>query len=81
MSQIWQLQEAKARFSELFTAVCDIGPQRVSRRGKETIVLISEAEYRSLSGQRSPFVDFLLSSPKVELEIERSKDLGRPVEI
>jgi len=81
MSPIWQLQEAKARFSELFTAVCDNGPQRVSRRGKETIVLVSEAEFQTLSGKASPFVDFLLTSPKAELEIERSKDVGRLVEV
>ena len=81
MSRIWQLQEAKSRFSELFTEVCSVGPQRVSRRGKETIVLISEEEYRAMKGEGSNFVDFLLSAPKVALEIERSNDYGRKIEL
>ncbi|HHU37002.1 MAG TPA: type II toxin-antitoxin system Phd/YefM family antitoxin [Treponema sp.] len=81
MSRIWQLQEAKARFSELFTEVFSTGPQRVSRHGKETIVLISEDEFRSMSGEGSDFVNFLLSAPRVDLEIERPKDYGRPVDV
>lgn len=81
MERIWQLQEAKARFSELFSEVCEKGPQRVSRRGKETIVLVSEGEYRSLSGQGCDFIDFLLSSPKAELDVTRSRDAGRTVEL
>lgn len=81
MQHIWQLQEAKARFSELFTQVCENGPQRVSRRGKETIVLVSEKEYRNLRGEGSNFIDFLLSAPKAELDIKRTQDTGRPLEL
>lgn len=79
MSKTWQLQEAKARFSELFTAVCDNGPQKVSRRGKETIVLLKEDQYQTLTGGNPDFVSFLLSSPKADLKMERPQDPGRTI--
>lgn len=81
MSRIWQLQEAKARFSELFNEVYTNGPQRVSRHGKQTIVLISENEFQTLNGETTDFIEFLLSAPEAELEIQRPKDYGRTVKL
>jgi prevent-host-death family protein len=81
MAQRWQLQDAKARFSELFSEVLSSGPQYVSRRGKETIVLIPENEYRKLTGEESSFVSFLFSSPKVTLDISRPRDYGRSMDL
>ncbi len=81
MAKIWQLQEAKARFSLLFNSVCTDGPQRVTRRGKDTIVLIREDEYRSLTGSHENFISFLLSAPNAELDITRTKETGRTVEL
>ncbi|MBU0936431.1 MAG: type II toxin-antitoxin system prevent-host-death family antitoxin [Spirochaetes bacterium] len=81
MNKVWQLQEAKARFSELFNQVWSDGPQRVSRHGKQTVVLLRESEYLSLSKQEPDFIEFLLSAPKVELELERQADFGRKLEL
>ena len=39
MSETWQVQEAKARFSEFLAAAERDGPQIVTRRGVETAVL------------------------------------------
>ena len=36
----WQVQDAKARFSELLDATIKNGPQVVTRRGIETAVLV-----------------------------------------
>jgi PHD/YefM family antitoxin component YafN of YafNO toxin-antitoxin module len=36
----WQVQDAKARFSELLDAALEKGPQVVTRRGAETAVLV-----------------------------------------
>jgi antitoxin Phd len=44
----WQLQEAKARFSELIDDTLEKGPQVVTRRGVETAVVISIEEWRRL---------------------------------
>lgn len=81
MAQRWQLQDAKARFSELFSEVLSSGAQYVSRRGKETIVLIPEDEYRKLKGEKSSFVSFLFSGPGANLDITRSRDIGRKVDL
>lgn len=78
---MWQLQDAKARFSLLFNAVYTEGPQRVTRRGKDTIVLIREDEYTALTGEGSDLVSFLLSAPRAELDIERSREPARTVDL
>jgi antitoxin Phd len=36
----WQIQDAKARFSELLDAAIENGPQVVTRRGIEIAVLV-----------------------------------------
>ena len=44
----WQVQDAKARFSELLDAAIKNGPQVVTRRGIETAVLVPIQEWRHL---------------------------------
>ena len=82
----WQLQTAKARFSEVFRLVRSEGPQRITRQGKEGVVMISEEEYdRFLLKSRQPrnLVQFFRESPLVgvDLDLERDKDLGRAIEL
>ena len=48
MSETWQLQEAKARFSELIDKALSEGPQVVTRRGKEEAIVVSVATFRDL---------------------------------
>lgn len=45
----WTLQDAKNRFSEVVTHAAKGAPQIVSRRGVETAVVISHAEYERLT--------------------------------
>ena len=40
MSNVWQVQDAKARFSELLETSLAEGPQIVSKRGVEIAVLV-----------------------------------------
>jgi antitoxin Phd len=44
----WQLQEAKARFSELIDDTLEKGPQVVTRRGIDTAVVVSIDEWHKL---------------------------------
>ena len=46
----WQLQDAKARFSELVRRVRSEGPQRVTVHGRDEVVVISAEEFRRLKG-------------------------------
>ena len=57
----WQLQEAKARLSEVVRRAIDEGPQHVSVRGEPAAVVLSEREYRQLTSQRPSIVDHILA--------------------
>lgn len=67
----WQLQEAKARFSELIDDTVQKGPQVVTRRGVETAVVISIDEWRRLNNSRPSLKEVLLSGPKFEIPIPK----------
>jgi len=57
---LWQLQEAKARFSEVIRRAVDEGPQHVSVRGEPAAVVLSEQDYRQLTSTRPSIVDHIL---------------------
>ena len=57
----WQLQEAKARLSEVLRRAVDEGPQHVSVRGEAVAVVLSEQDYRQLTAQRPSIVDHILA--------------------
>ena len=77
----WQLQEAKARFSELVRAACERGPQTVTVRGEAAVVVISEHQYRRLQtrANKPGLAELMRGSPLVgvPLDIERDKSLIR----
>jgi prevent-host-death family protein len=78
----WQLQEAKQRFSELVQRVLDEGPQTVTRRGQEVVVVVSSKEFRRLSGSIPDFTDYLLTGPDFEeLDLSRSKEPARVIDL
>jgi prevent-host-death family protein len=78
----WQVQEAKQRFSELVERAVVEGPQIVTKHGRETVVVLEIGEYRRLRGEPMDFKEFLLSIPKGDpLEIERSRDLPREIDL
>ena len=58
---VWQLQDAKARFSEVIRRAVDEGPQHVSVRGEPAAVVLSEQEYRQLTSKRPSIVDHILA--------------------
>lgn len=82
----WQIQSAKARFSEVFRRARSEGPQRITRQGKEGVVMVAEEQYDRLLGkahQPKNLVQFFRQSPLVgvELDLERERDPGRDVEL
>lgn len=69
----WQLQEAKARFSEFLDAAKTKGPQVVTRRGVEEAVLVPIEQWRSMQQTRRPNIKELLlgPGPRFDLKIPR----------
>lgn len=79
----WKLEDAKARFSEVVRLARSDGPQRVSLRGKDAVVVISVEELERLSppSDRPGLVAFLEGLHLDGLDLEREVDRGRDVEL
>lgn len=79
----WQLQDAKARLSELVKSAGSDGPQEITVRGEPAVVVVSRAEYERLRSPRPSFVDLIRRSPMTgaKLRIDRDKSLTREVAI
>jgi antitoxin Phd len=74
----WQLQDAKAHFSQLVREAVN-GPQQITLHGKAVVVIITQAEYDKLTQPKISFVQWIRQSPwmGVELDIQRDKTLTR----
>jgi antitoxin Phd len=64
----WQVQDAKARFSELLNATIKKGPQVVTRRGIETAVLVPIEEWHRLQRAARPGLKDVLLAPEARFE-------------
>ena len=79
----WQLQEAKARLSEVIKKAAKEGPQKITVHGEPTAIVISNEEYERLKHPKGSFVKFMRSSPLygLELNLRREQTLTRDVEV
>jgi prevent-host-death family protein len=78
--QSWQLQEAKARMSELVKQAQQ-APQGITLHGKPVAVMVSQATFESLSRSAGSLLDFMQSSPLAgsdEPAFKRSRSRTRP---
>jgi antitoxin Phd len=79
---VWQIQEAKARLSEVIARARREGPQAITRHGAERAIVLSIEDYRALIARKPDFRAHLLGGPKVEdFSIERDRDTGRNIEL
>lgn len=76
----WQLQQAKARFSELVQKALDDGPQTVTRRGKPCVVVLSAEQFELMKRRQISLKDLLAAIPLDGLEIELDKTPPRRLE-
>lgn len=67
--QVWPVQDAKARFSELLERCLSEGPQIVTKRGTETAVLVRVDEWRRLQAAARPSLKQLLLSDTARGEL------------
>jgi antitoxin Phd len=78
MSRSWQLQEAKNKFSEVVEEALKKGPQIITRRGVETAVVLSSAEYRKMLLGKKKISEFFRQSPLAKVRIDMSRDKSDP---
>jgi prevent-host-death family protein len=82
----WQLQEAKARFSEVFRLARECGPQRVTKHGRAAVIVLPAEDYERLSRAKEhqgSLVRFFADSPLAGsgIQLDRQRDFGRTVEL
>jgi len=79
--QTWQLQEAKSRFSEVVDMTLKEGPQLVTRRGQDAVVILAASDYRRMTGAPS-LLSTLFSAPRgTPLIMERSREPIREADL
>ena len=82
----WQLQTAKAQFSELIRRARTSGPQVVTKQGKEEAVVVGIEDFKRLTQrakQPDSLVQFFAESPLAEfaLDLRRTPDYGRKIDL
>ncbi|GAB6050797.1 type II toxin-antitoxin system Phd/YefM family antitoxin [Hydrogenophilus islandicus] len=79
--QTWQMQEAKARLSEVVKRAQN-QPQDITLHGKSVAVVISRETFDRLSQSQDSLVDFMRRSPLYgadDITFERDQSLTREV--
>ena len=78
----WQLQTAKAQFSQVVKRAMDTGPQLVTKAGRPAVYIVSAELFESeLLGDGLDRKSILLASPHRDtaLHVDRDEDEGRRV--
>ena len=82
--RVWQMQEAKARLSEVVKCAESEGPQNITLHGQSVAVVVSRSMFERLTGNEHSLVDFMRRSPLVEADeitLERNTSLTREVSL
>jgi len=83
LNNIWQLQEAKSKFSKVVEKAINTGPQIVTKNGKEAVVIISFDKYKDHFEPKDSIVSFFKKSPiyNANIEIDRKDDFVRELDL
>jgi antitoxin Phd len=77
MNDIWQIQDAKNKLSEVITRALKDGPQLITRHGEKTVVVVSYAEYERLRKSQGKLSEFFKASPLAGIDLTRDKSQPR----
>jgi prevent-host-death family protein len=81
MAKVWQLQEAKNKFSEVVREAISSGPQVVTRHGEKVVVILSNHEYQRLQKSKLHLSEFFQQSPLVGVDLDLERDRSYPREV
>jgi prevent-host-death family protein len=62
-AQTWTVAEAKARFSEVIDLAKSKGPQTVTRRGRDAVVIVAAEEWERRTKRKGNLAEFFAASP------------------
>ena len=81
-SAIWQLQEAKAKLSQLIKQAT-LRPQFISVHGEKAVVVLSLQDFNQLVQPSDNFWQFMQKSPLkgINLSLKRNKDAPRDIDL
>lgn len=80
---IWQIQEAKAKFSQLVEDAIIKGYQTITKQGEPVAVILSKKEFDKMTQSKTSLLNFFKAAPcqEIELNIQRSRDLPRELDL
>ena len=81
MAKIWQLQETKNKFSEVVNEALSKGPQYVTRRGEQVVVILATREYQRLLKAKPTLSEFFRRSPLVGIDLDLERDQSYPRDV
>lgn len=76
MTRVWQMQEAKNKFGEVIEEALKQGPQVITRRGRETAIVLSWKDYRRMTLGQKKLSEFFGESPLVGAELDLTRDVS-----
>ena len=79
--QTWQLQDAKARLSEVIRQASTKGPQAITVRGHREVIVLSAKDYQKLSSSKSSFLEFVNQSPLKGIHLKTTRNRSRSRDI
>ena len=62
----WSFTEAKRKLEEIYRLAETEGPQRITRRGAEPLILLTESEYKRLKSDEPNFIEYLMNGPNID---------------
>ena len=80
--QTWQMQTAKARFSDVVRCAKQDGPQDITVHGRSVAVVLSRELFDRLSGNTESLVEFMQQSPLCgsdDIQFDRDQSLPREI--
>ena len=66
--QSWQMQQAKARLSEVVKRADIDGPQDITLHGRSVAVVVSRGAFERMSGRKASVPEFMQASPLAGLD-------------
>ena len=73
MARVWQLQEAKNKLSEVVEEAMTHGPQIITKRGIEAVIVLSYTDYRTMLAKQKKLSTFFRESPFLDTDLTRDR--------